>query len=109
MRNKTRYVCLFIAFTVVVLAGTVHAGEILDAVVARDSVRCGVSTGLAGFSIADSTGHWTGLDADFCRGLAAAVLGDGAKVTYVPLPTSSASLPCKRARSTCSAAIPPGR
>ena len=85
MRNMSRYVCLFIAFTVIVLAGTAHAGEVLDAVLARDSVRCGVSTGLAGFSIADSTGHWTGLDADFCRGLAAAVLGDGAKVTYVPL------------------------
>ena len=83
--NMSRYICLFIAFTVVVLAGTAHAGEVLDAVVARDSVRCGVSTGVAGFAIADSTGHWTGLDADFCRGLAAAVLGDGAKVTYVPL------------------------
>ena len=32
MRNMTRYICLFIAFTVVMLAGTVHAGEVLDAV-----------------------------------------------------------------------------
>ena len=85
MRNKTLYACLFITFMVVTLGGLAHAGETLDAVIARDSVRCGVSTGLAGFAIADSTGHWTGLDADFCRGLAAAVLGDGAKVTYVPL------------------------
>ena len=85
MRNKTLYACLFIAFTVAVLAGSAHAGESLDAIVARDNVRCGVSTGLAGFAIADSTGHWTGLDADFCRGLAAAVLGDATKVAYVPL------------------------
>ena len=85
MRNKTLYACLFITFSVVMLAGPAHAGETLDAIIARDNVRCGVSTGLAGFAIADSTGHWTGLDADFCRGLAAAVLGDGAKVTYVPL------------------------
>ena len=99
--NMPRYICLFIAFTVVVLAGTAHAGEVLDAVRARDSVRCGVSTGVAGFAIADSTGHWTGLDADFCRGLAAAVLGDGARSPTCPSLPSSASLPCNRARSTC--------
>ena len=85
MRNKTRHACLFIAFTIAVLSGIGHAGENLDAVMARDEVRCGVSTGLAGFAIADSAGNWTGLDADFCRALAAAVLGDAAKVTFVPL------------------------
>ena len=87
MRNMTRHACLLmlIPFTVAALAGIVHAGETLDAVRARDSVRCGVSTGLAGFAIADSAGHWTGFDVDFCRALAAAVLGDGAKVTFVPL------------------------
>ena len=85
MRNKTLYACLFIAFMVAVLAGSANAGKTLDAVMARDDIRCGVSTGVAGFAIADSTGNWTGLDADFCRGLAAAVLGDAAKVTFVPL------------------------
>ena len=85
MRSKILHVCLFITITVAALTSLAHAGETLDAIVARDNVRCGVSTGLAGFAIADSTGHWTGLDADFCRGLAAAVLGDAAKVTYVPL------------------------
>ena len=85
MRNKTRHACLFIAFTIAVLSGIGHAGENLDAIMARDEVRCGVSTGLAGFAIADSAGNWTGLDADFCRALAAAVLGDAAKVTFVPL------------------------
>ena len=85
MRNKMLHTCLFFALTIALLAGVAHAGEVLDAVRARDSVRCGVSTGLAGFSIADSTGQWTGLDADFCGGLAAAVLGDASKVTYVPL------------------------
>ena len=28
---------------------------------------CGVNTGLAGFSAADSQGNWTGLDVDICR------------------------------------------
>ena len=87
MRNMTRHACLLmlIPFTVAALASIVHAGETLDVVRARDSVRCGVSTGLAGFAIADNAGHWTGLDVDFCRALAAAVLDDGAKVTFVPL------------------------
>ena len=85
MRSKTLHACLFIALIVAVLTGSAHAGKTLDAVVARGDVRCGVSTGVAGFAIADSTGNWTGLDADFCRALAAAVLGDGTKVTFVPL------------------------
>ena len=85
MRSKTLYVCLFVAFTVAALTGSAHAGKTLDAVLARGDVRCGVSTGVAGFAIADSAGNWTGLDADFCRALAAAVLGDGASVTFVPL------------------------
>ena len=46
---------------------------------------CGVNTGLAGFSQADTQGNWTGLDVDFCRALAAAVLGDASKVKWVPL------------------------
>ena len=85
MRNKMLHTCLFLALTVALLASAAHAGENLDAIMARDNIRCGVSTGLAGFSVADSAGNWTGLDADFCRGLAAAVLGDGAKVAYVPV------------------------
>ena len=85
MRSKTLYACLFIALIVAALTGSAHAGKTLDAVLARGDVRCGVSTGVAGFAIADSAGNWTGLDADFCRALAAAVLGDGASVTFVPL------------------------
>ena len=83
--ETTRYACLFIALALAVTAATAHAGKTLDAVMARGDVRCGVSTGVAGFAIADSTGSWSGLDADFCRALAASVLGDAAKVTFVPL------------------------
>jgi len=62
-----------------------HAGKTLDAIKSRGSVVCGVNTGLAGFSAADSQGNWTGLDVDVCRAIAAAVLGDGNKVKWVPL------------------------
>ena len=62
-----------------------HAGKTLDGIKARGQVVCGVNTGLAGFSAADSTGKWTGLDVDICRAIAAATLGDAEKVKYVPL------------------------
>jgi general L-amino acid transport system substrate-binding protein len=51
----------------------------------KDFVRCGVSQGLPGFSNADASGNWTGVDVDVCRAVAAAVLGDAGKVKFTPL------------------------
>jgi general L-amino acid transport system substrate-binding protein len=62
-----------------------HAGKTLNDIKTRGQLVCGVNTGLAGFSQADSNGRWSGLDVDVCKALAAAVLGDAAKVKYVPL------------------------
>ncbi len=62
-----------------------HAGKTLDTIKERGQVICGVNVGLAGFSQADSNGNWSGLDVDICRAIAAAVLGDGSKVKWVPL------------------------
>jgi len=67
------------------LTTSAHAGKTLDAVKSRGQVVCGVNTSAPGFSAADSQGKWTGLDVDFCRAVAAAVLGDASKVKYVPL------------------------
>jgi general L-amino acid transport system substrate-binding protein len=74
-----------VALAVVALASQAEAGATLDAVKSRDMLRCGVNTGLAGFSLPDSQGNWTGHDVDYCRAVAAAVLGDASKVEYVPL------------------------
>ena len=63
------------------------AGPALDAIKKRGQLVCGTNTGLGGFAIADSTGKWTGLDVDICKGIAAALLGDADKVKYVPLNT----------------------
>jgi len=57
----------------------------LDAVKQRGTLVCGVSTGFAGFSAPDSQGNFRGLDVDYCRALAAGVLGDPNKVRYVAL------------------------
>ncbi len=62
-----------------------HAGKTLDAIKAKGQIVCGVNTGLAGFSQADAAGNWTGIDADTCKAIAAAVLGDPTKVKWVPL------------------------
>lgn len=69
------------------LAGGLAAAEAatLDTVKGRGTLVCGVSTGFAGFSAPDSQGNYKGLDVDYCRALAAAVLGDPAKVRFVPL------------------------
>ncbi|OZI34939.1 amino acid ABC transporter substrate-binding protein [Bordetella genomosp. 10] len=62
-----------------------HAGVTFDAVKAKGFVHCGVSTGVAGFSIADGKGGWKGLDVDLCRALAVAMFNDvnKAKITVV--------------------------
>ena len=84
----------YIAFLVVcnlflaALSLTVQAGETFDAVKSRGRLRCGVSEGIAGFSERDASGRWTGFDVDFCRAVAAAVLGDAGKVVFVPLKAS---------------------
>ncbi|TCR70065.1 amino acid ABC transporter substrate-binding protein [Bosea sp. BK604] len=56
----------------------------LDAVKARGNLECGVHLGLPGFSFANDKGEWSGIDVDYCRALAAAVLGDANKVKYTP-------------------------
>ena len=70
------------------MAVTAAAGvnaSTLDSVKNRGALQCGVSDGLPGFSATDSAGRWQGIDADFCRAVAAAVLGDAEKVNFVSL------------------------
>ncbi len=81
-----RFVFLVLGLSVL---SPVYAGEVLDAVKARGVLRCGVSEGIAGFSEKDATGRWRGLDADFCRAVAAAVLGDPERVEFLPLKAST--------------------
>lgn len=68
---------------------TAVAGPNLDSIKSRGSLRCAVNSGLAGFAAPDSKGVWSGIDVDFCKALAAAILGDGSKVQYVPSNTQN--------------------
>ncbi|NJC42334.1 general L-amino acid transport system substrate-binding protein [Brevundimonas alba] len=60
----------------------------LQAIKRRGRLNCGVHEGLVGFAYTDNRGEWRGFDVDFCRALAAAVLGDPDKVRFVPLTSS---------------------
>src|SRR5436309_13425680 len=57
----------------------------VDTIKQRGTLVCGVSAGFAGFSTPDSQGNYKGLDVDYCRALAAGVLGDPSKVRFVAL------------------------
>ena len=79
----------------IVLAATLvaptaaHAGSNLDAIKSKGALRCAVNSGLQGFSAPDSKGEWTGIDAEYCKALAAAILGDAKKVEFVPSNTQN--------------------
>ena len=62
-----------------------YAGKTIDTIKQRGQMVCGVNPGLAGFSIADSQGNWSGLDVDICRAVAAALLSDATKIKWTPL------------------------
>ena len=74
-----------VALAVLALAPAETHAATLDTVKQRGSLVCGVSNGIAGFSIKDDKGAWSGLDVDFCRAVAAAVFADPGKVDFVPL------------------------
>ncbi len=64
------------------------SGSTLDSVKANDVVRCGTRDALPGFAVLTPEGDHVGFDADFCRVIAAAVLGDATKVEFVDLETA---------------------
>ena len=57
----------------------------LAQVIERGELICGVNGELTGFSFLDAEGNMVGFDADFCRAVAAAVLGDSEAVEFRPL------------------------
>jgi len=87
MRHALNRVLLLTSVAIACLCAATGAiaGATFDAVKSKGFVRCGVHTGLPGFSSPDAQGNWTGIDVDYCRAIAAAVLGSAAKVKYTPL------------------------
>ncbi len=53
----------------------------------RGQLACGVNGQLPGFSVLNAAHQWVGFEIDYCRAIAAAVLGDSSKVQFVPVTT----------------------
>jgi len=60
-------------------------GGILQQVMDRGVLRCGVSGAAVAFSMQQGDGSFTGFDVDWCRAVAAAVLGDADAVEFTAL------------------------
>jgi len=91
--------------TVLAFGGCVALGHICPSVAGdstlatvkqRGQLLCGVFGVIPGFSLPDSKGVMRGIDADSCRAVAAAVLGNPDKVKYVML-TAQQRLPALQA------------
>src|SRR5207249_2785181 len=74
-----------------VVAGTpapVTAKGRLATVLARKKLICGINGSLAGFSTLEASGDYSGLDAEFCRAMAAALFNDAKAVEFRKLNTT---------------------
>ena len=58
---------------------------LLDEVQRRGTLNCGVNDAVPGFGFTDAGGNFSGFDIEFCRVIAAAVLGDAEAVEFTPL------------------------
>jgi len=77
-------IMLLIALSIVITASTAWSGTLED-VQKKGVLTCGISEGVPGFSIPNSTGEWVGFDVDMARAVAAAVLSDPKKIKFVSL------------------------
>src|ERR1700709_209934 len=75
---------ILILAAVLAFAGPASA-DTLSGVKARGSVICGTTAQTPGVSATRTNGNWTGLGADFCRGLAAVIFNDPEKVQFALL------------------------
>jgi len=87
MKSMKRWPALALGLVLVASAcgGDDGGSDLLSEVQDRGTIRCGVNDTLPGFGIVDDAGVYSGFDIDFCRVVAAAVLGDANAVEYVPL------------------------
>jgi general L-amino acid transport system substrate-binding protein len=66
------------------VASGAPAPDRVDSIRARGRLECGIEPGYPGFATVDEAGNHAGFDIDICRAIAAALLGSGARVDFVP-------------------------
>jgi general L-amino acid transport system substrate-binding protein len=95
MQPGTRRLAVFtlstamLFFEAEVMAAEGSGSATLDAVKAHGQMLCGVYGQVPGFSLPDSQGVMRGLDADTCRAITAAVLGNVSKVKIIATSTQN--------------------
>src|SRR3546814_12306362 len=103
-------ICATLGLAISASPAVADEGETIGAIKERGELVCGTSTGTAiGLSTLDDSGKWTGLEVDYCRAVAAALLGAADKVRFVPLEFKNAFAPLqsgKIALLSCSATAP---
>lgn len=82
---------LMMSLSVCVVASGMTAAQAADPTLAtvkkRGELWCGVNGQLPGFSAPNEKNEMVGIEADFCRAVAAATLGNATKVKFVPVTT----------------------
>jgi general L-amino acid transport system substrate-binding protein len=82
-----RKLLAFSLFLMACFMASAQAATLAD-VKARGKLLCGVNPGLLGFALKGEDGKWSGFDVDYCRAVAAAVLGDSEKVDFIAAGTA---------------------
>jgi general L-amino acid transport system substrate-binding protein len=73
------------AVVLAAIAAIPASGATLDEVKSRGHLKCGIDGGLPGFSAPNDKGEMVGMDADFCKALAAAIFSDATKIKFTNL------------------------
>ena len=79
------FLTLLVGGAIIAISASAAPAQTLNNVKQRGLLNCGANGTLAGFGLPDAQGNWTGLDAEFCRALAAAIFDDPTRVKFVPL------------------------
>ncbi|HSM02710.1 MAG TPA: amino acid ABC transporter substrate-binding protein [Acidimicrobiia bacterium] len=87
MKSMKRLAVLLVGLSLVAAAcgGDDEGSDLLSEVQDRGHIICGVNDVLPGFGLVDAAGNYSGFDIDFCRVVAAGILGDANAVEFVPL------------------------
>lgn len=88
--NKRAFILVLILIFAMVLPIVAQdtaqpVGEITARIIERGELICGVNSAVAGFGLVNEAGEFEGFDVDFCRAVAAAILGDANAVQFRPV------------------------